>query len=674
MLSGEDSTLSLTRGMVRKLAAILSTDVKEYSRLMGEDEEATVRTVTVYRAVIATLVQQYRGRVVDSPGDNLLAEFASVVDAVECAVAIQQELHTRNTELPVHRRMEFRIGINLGDVIVDEERIYGDGVNIAARLESLAEGGGICIAGSVYEQIKTKLALGYEDMGAQAVKNIAEPVRVYRVRTEPGVAAHLAVQRKPSAATSRLRGSLVTVALLALLGGGVSVWQLTSYPLSLSRMIPALQAPELPLPDKPSVAVLPFVNMSGDPEQEYFSDGMTEDLITELSRLAGLFVIARNSVFTYKGKAVKPDQVSRELGVRYMIEGSVRKANNRLRITAQLIDTTTGFHMWASRYDRDLQDIFAVQEDIARRITKELALRLTPEENKGMGLKYANNVEAWQYFMRGTELYRRYKKEDNVKARELFEKAISLDSQFVRAYANLAATHRQDWNLRWTQNSQTSEDLAYRMAQKAVELAKMERDPKPSLPYALQQWAYILLYKGRYQEASDAADEAVNLNENYADGYALGAQVLIYRGYPEEALRKTQKAVDLDPYPFHYDYHRGQAYYVWGFQTKTTNPTASWHYYQLASISLRTALRKNDDYRSARTYLVVVLWELGKQDEAVNEMDKLRQVGRPLARDIGEDVFREFVKMSHPYKNEEISKHLSDIWLAAERQLLQGSP
>jgi adenylate cyclase len=264
--------------MERKLAAIFSTDVKGYSRLMGEDEVATIHTITAYRELMATLIQQHRGRVVDSPGDNLLAEFPSVVEAVQCGVAIQQELKARNAELPPHRRMEFRIGINLGDVIADGERLYGDGVNIAARLEGLAEAGGICISGTVYEQVRTKLAPGYEDLGEQAVKNIARPVRVYRVRLGPTLA----------------------------------------------------------LPDKPSIAVLPFANLNGDPAQDYFSDGMTEVLITDLSKLPALFVIARNAVFTYKGKAVEVGKVGRELGVRYVLEGSVLKAGDKVRITAQL--------------------------------------------------------------------------------------------------------------------------------------------------------------------------------------------------------------------------------------------------------------------------------------------------------------------------------------------------
>jgi adenylate cyclase len=665
MASGEDPASRATTGMRRKLAAILSADVAGYSRLMGEDEEATIRTVTVYRDVITTLVQQHRGRVVDSPGDNLLAEFASVVDAVRCAVAIQRELSVRNTALPAHRRMAFRIGINLGDVIPDGERIYGDGVNIAARLEGFAEPSGICISGTVYDQVATKLPLTYQFLGQQTVKNIAAPVRVYRILTEPGAAAPAVIQRNPSAAKSRLQAGVVAVALLALLGGGVSVWHLVSRPFS-------------PVPDKPAIAVLPFVNMSGDPEQEYFSDGMTEDLITELARLSGLFVIARNSVFTYKGKPVKPDQVSRELGVHYVLEGSVRKANSRLRITAQLVDATTGYHLWAQSYDRDLHDIFAVQEEIARRITRALAVRLTREEEKHMGRPYTFSTLAYEYDMRGRELYRRFTPQDNAHARELFEKAIDLDPEFARAYANLAATHRQDWVYAWTQDRDTSEELAYRLAHKAVELASRELEPKPSLPYVLQQWGLVLLYRGRHQEASDAIEEAVRRNPNYADHYALWALVLIYRGEPEEALRKMQEAIRLNPkYPFLYDYYHGLAYYVWGFQTAGTD--ASRGYYQQAETHLREALRRNKNFRSALTYHVAVLGELaqkmraeGREGEALalekqarDETAILRAMGRPQAAQDPER-FQEYVQQTHPYEDPAITTRLIELWRAAE--------
>jgi TolB-like protein/Flp pilus assembly protein TadD len=580
--------------------------------------------------------------------------------------------------------MKFRLGINLGDVIVDGDRIYGDGVNIAARLESLAEGGGICISGTVYDQVATKLALGYEALGEQGVKNIARPVRVYQVRLTPGspvpttsepaetsttrAGRALAVHggaRRNVLRRSWPRSALAVAGLLLILGGGVIVWQRAFQPPSPIGVVPAERAPTRVLPDKPSIAVLPFVNMSGDPEQEYFSDGMTEDLITDLARLAGILVIARNSVFTYKGKVVKPDQVGRELGVRYMIEGSVRKANGRIRITAQLVDAATGYHLWAERYDRDLQDIFAVQEEIARRITAALAVRLTTEEEKHMGRPYTSSQVAWEYFMRGAELYRRFKPKDNAHARDLFEKAIDLDPEFARAYANLAATHRQDWSFAWTQDPQTSKELAYRMAQKAVELARGELDPKPSLPYALQQLAYVLLYNGQHQSAEDAVKEAVQDNDNYADGYAVWAHVLIYRGKPEEALSKTQKAIDRNPkYPALYDYHRGQAYFVWGFLTSGKDPDSSSRYYE-AERYLREALSRNQYFRPARSYLVAVLSELGRQDEAVAEMAIQRDMGRPQAsQDL--DRFWEYVRRVAPYENEAITTHLGNLWLAAE--------
>jgi adenylate cyclase len=318
----------------RKLAAILSADVKGYSRLMEEDEVTTVRTLEKYRGVISELIKKHRGRVVDSPGDNLLAEFPSVVDAVDSAVEIQKELKAKNEELAENRRMEFRIGINLGDVIEEGERIYGDGVNITARVEGLAEGGGICISGTVYDQVKNKLKVGFVDLGEQTVKNISTPVRAYRIRTDPPTSSpHLAAQQESPT-------------------------------------------------DKPAIAVLPFVNMSGDPEQEYFSDGITEDLITDISKISGLFVIARNSTFAYKGQSVDVRQIANDLGVRYVLEGSVRKAAGKVRINAQLIDSTTGGHLWAERYDGSLEDIFALQDEITAKIVSGLEVNLTVAERK----------------------------------------------------------------------------------------------------------------------------------------------------------------------------------------------------------------------------------------------------------------------------------------------------
>ncbi|MGD9078768.1 MAG: adenylate/guanylate cyclase domain-containing protein, partial [Desulfobacterales bacterium] len=329
-------------GFKRKLTAILSADVIGYSRLMRDDEEATVRDLAAHRVLISSIIQQNHGRVVDSPGDNILAEFASVVDAVNGAIKIQDEIKKSNADIPQDRRMEFRIGINLGDVIEEEERIYGDGVNIAARVEGLAAGGGIAISGTVYEHIKDKLSLGYHYLGEQEVKNISEPVRVYRLLTEPADAGKMIGEEK---AKSRkwLWAASGVIALILLAVGGFAIW---NYYFRLSFEPVSEEDMALPLPDKPSVAVMPFSNI-GEPEQEYIADGITEHIITALARNPYLFVIASNSTFTYKGKSVKIQRVSRELGVRYVVEGSVQKSGDRIRITAQLIDATRGKHIWA---------------------------------------------------------------------------------------------------------------------------------------------------------------------------------------------------------------------------------------------------------------------------------------------------------------------------------------
>jgi adenylate cyclase len=519
--------------------------------------------------------------------------------------------------------MQFRVGINLGDVIPDGERIYGDGVNIAARLERLAEAGGICISGTVYDQVATKLALRYEFLGERRVKNITNPVRVYRVHTESGPPGRRLRHRNRLGAEPWSRVAFALVGLL-ILGGGVVSWQVFLYPSLPMAVAPAQNTSALVLPNRPSIAVLPFVNMSGEPGQEYFSDGMTEDLITDLARLAGLFVIARNSVFTYKGKAVKPDQVGQELKVQYILEGSVRKANNRVRITAQLIDAATGYHLWAERYDRDLQDIFAVQDEIAWRITRALAVRLTREEKEQMEQKCTTNVEAWEYFMRGAELYRQYTKEANAQARELFEKAISLDPQFARAYANLAGTHRADWTYEWSPDLPASQQRALELAQKSVDL-------DPSLPYGHQQLAYLYVYKREHDRAIAEAQEAVRLGgSSYADGYAVLAQTLIYGGQPDQAIELMERAISLDPKPAYYRYHIGQAYYVMGQYEKYNNGQyeKALGYYRRAEEYLNEAKAMSPKHRPSRGHLVAVYIESGQGEKARAEWDSFPAMDR----------------------------------------------
>ncbi|HJY80672.1 MAG TPA: adenylate/guanylate cyclase domain-containing protein [Candidatus Binatia bacterium] len=561
-MNKEELTAQSLQGRIeRKLAAILSADVKGYSRLMGEDEVATIRTLTTYREVMGTLIRQYRGRVVDSPGDNLLAEFASVVDAVQGAVEIQQALKARNADLPVSRRMEFRIGINLGDVIVEGERIYGDGVNIAARLEGLADGGGICISGSVYEQVETKLALTYEYMGEQTVKNISKPVRVYRVREQTDTPPLTKLGEKP---------------------------------------LP------LPLPDKPSVAVLPFTNMSSDPEQEYFSDGITEDLITDLSKVSGLFIISRNSVFTYKGKAMKVEQVGQELGVRYVLEGSIRKVGNRVRITAQLLDATIGFHVWAERYDRDLQDIFTVQDEVTQQIVAALKVKLTTVERGRLGRQPTTNLEAYDCYLRGLELYAQRTQEANIQARQMFERAIALDPQFATAYAFLGRTYLMELIYQWSQDPQILEQVAV-FGQKAVAL-------DDSQPAAHETLALAYLGKKRHAQAITEAQKTIALDPNYADGYVTLADILCFAGQPEPAVALVEQAMRLNPrYPPFYLWSLGHAYRLLGRLEE-------------AITALRTLLSQNPDHLTAHILLAATYCELGREEEARAEATEILRI------------------------------------------------
>jgi len=342
----------------RKLTAIRCADVHGYSRLMGDNEEATVRTLSSHRTIVDRLIEQHHGRFVNSAGDSVLAEFASVVNAVECAVEIQTTLKAENASLPPELRMDFRIGVNLGDVVVDGEQIYGDGINVAARLESLAEPGGINISGTVHEQVRDKLALGYEDLGEQSIKNIARPVRVFRVLPEAGAATTRKTRRVQRKYVRRGALSLAGLAIIA--ATIVLVQHVSLKPPHTSASIPPAQSPAPALPDRRSIAVLPFANLSGDPQQEYFSDGITDDLITDLSRVPGLFVSDRSSTFAYKGKPAKVQEVGRELGVKYVLEGSARKAADRVRINVQLVDASTGDQVWSQRYDRQLHDIFGL--------------------------------------------------------------------------------------------------------------------------------------------------------------------------------------------------------------------------------------------------------------------------------------------------------------------------
>jgi adenylate cyclase len=525
-------------GFKRKLTAILSADVEGYSRLMGDDEEATVRTLTSYREVLSTLIQQHNGNVLDSPGDNLLAEFISVVDAVQCAVAVQKEVKTRNDELPENRRMQFRIGINLGDVIEEEERIYGDGVNIAARVEGLATGGGIAISGTVYEHIKDKMSLGYHYLGEQDVKNISEPVRVYQLLTEPADAGKLIGEKKPKSKKLRWAASGV-IALLILVFGTIVIWNYYSRP---SFEPASVEKMAFPLPEKPSIAVLPFDNMSGDPEQDYFSDGLTEDLITALSKTPKMFVIARNSTFTYKGKPIRVKQVAEELGVRYVLEGSVRKAEGRVRINAQLIDALAGHHLWAERYDRDLKDIFALQDEITMKVINALQVELTEGEHARLWGKGTDNLQAYLKSLRAREYYLTQTREDNDLARRTAEEAIALDPEYAPPYHVLSITHMMDVFFGTTKSPRQSMTRAVELIQKAIAL-----DDSYALAHGWLGFLYAHLRK--YEESIMEAQKCVALDPNGAHGYLYLCMALRFAGRFEEAVQAIEKAIRLNPFP-----------------------------------------------------------------------------------------------------------------------------
>ncbi|MBW2057768.1 MAG: tetratricopeptide repeat protein [Deltaproteobacteria bacterium] len=616
----------------RKLTAILSADVKGYSRLMGEDEEATIRTLTAYREVMANLIQKHRGRVVDSPGDNVLAEFKSVVDAVRCAVDIQKEIKVRNAEMQENRRMEFRIGVNLGDVIEEGERIYGDGVNIAARLEGLAEAGGVCISGTVHDSIENKLALGYEYLGEQVVKNIKRPVRAYRVLMAPEAAGSLVYRKRRDDPRHKRRATLTLVVVLVAGAAFGVFWNHFLRHSPPSKEVTPEKSPVLELPDKPSIAVLPFANMSGDPDQEYFSDGITEDLITDLSKLSGLFVIARNSVFTYKGKSVKVEEVGRELGVRYVLEGSVRKAGDQVRITAQLVDAATGGHLWAERYDGDLKDIFALQDEVTQKIVSALAVNLTQDERERLVRKHTDNLEAYDYTLRGLEYLFRFTEEANTQARKMFEKSVGLDPEYAIAYSLLGSTHLLEWSLGWSQDSQSLE-RAFELEQKAIGL-------DDSLPEPHRFLGDVYLWKKQHDRAIAEYEKAIALDPNDPDGFQGLGSILTWAGRPEESIGLVKKAIRLDPvYPVFYLFTLGHAYFLTG-------------QYEEAVTTLRRALNLNPNFWPSHLYLAASYVELGRYEEARAEAAEVTR----LSLQTSTETWKERL----PYKDHGVLEHLLD--------------
>jgi adenylate cyclase len=478
----------------RRLAAILAADVVGYSRLMGEDEAGTLeRLKSLRRELVQPKIAEGRGRIVKLMGDGLLAEFPSVVEAVRCAVDIQQDMAAREADLPAERRIRLRVGVNLGDIIVEGSDIYGDGVNVAARLEGLAEPGGICISGKVYEEVGSKLPTAFEDLGEQEVKNIPKPVRVYR----------WTAAADPAPGTA---GAETT----------------------------------LPLPDKPSIAVLPFVNMSEDPEQEYFSDGISEDIITELSRFRSLFVISRNSSFSYKGQSPKVQDVGRELGVKYVVEGSVRKAGNQVRITAQVVEAASGKHLWAERYDRDLADIFALQDEMTRTIVGAVEPELSAAERERAVRKPPESLDAWETYQRGLWCMWGFTKDGMTEAQRLFQRVHELDPGFATAYAFESYAHYLDAMLGYADVLEESLTASLTAAKKALAL-----DDKDAVAYFALGRVYMM--RGEHDASIAELETSIGLNPSSAHAYrGLGA-ALILSGRLEEAAEALDTCIRLSP-------------------------------------------------------------------------------------------------------------------------------
>jgi adenylate cyclase len=609
-----------TQEVKRKLAAILSADVKGYSRLMGEDEVGTIRTLNIYKEVMANLIQQHHGRVVDAPGDNVLAEFASIVDAVECAVGIQKELKTRNAELPENRKMEFRIGVNLGDVIEDGEQILGDGVNIAARLESLSDPGGICISGTAFDHVKNKVNLGYKYLGEQTLKNILEPVRVYQVLMEPEAAGKVIGEKKAKPRQWQRATIGLVVAVIVVVAGAVTLYQFVLRPSPPKMEVASKEKMAFPLPDVPSIAVLPFVNMSEDPKQEFLCDGMTEEIITALSKVPRLFVIARNSTFTYKGKPVKVKQVSEELGVRYVLEGSVQRSGDRVRINAQLIDGLTGNHLWAERYERDLKDIFALQDEINLKILTGVQAKLAGGDvltAQKYAEKYYRGKQGLDCYLKLTEAigYRdRWNIEDNNLARRMVEEAIAMCPENPMGYVFLGRIYYNDYGLGNTKSPRETLEKAIELAQKALAM-------DDSIAGAHGLLCLFYTYKREYDKAIAEGEQAVALNPGETTALDNYATSLSLAGRPEEAIPIFQKAIRINPFGPSF------LYQDFGHALRTTGR------FEEAVSAYKKAIQIAPDNISAHLGLVATYSLMGREKEARAEAAEVLRINPKFSLD-----------------------------------------
>lgn len=577
--------------MERKLTTVLCADVVGYSRLMGENEEATLFRLKSYRDIVDALVSDHHGRIFGGAGDSVIAEFPSPVEAVRCAAAIQRSLAGRNAELVKDRRMLFRIGINLGDVMIDGDNLMGDGVNIAARLEALAEPGGICISASVHDQVATKVDLNFDALGPQQLKNISGPVTAYRAGFDDSPVQ----SRKQPSSGARRRPVIFAAVALAVMAAATAIW--------LFRSQPEAPAPA-PADERPSIVVLPFDNLSGDPQEDYFSDGMTEDLITDLSHVSGLFVIARNTSFTFKGRTVSIKDIGQELGVRYVLEGSVRRAGNRVRINAQLIEAGTEYHVWSDRFDREITDVFALQDEVIQRIVSALAVKLTNAELERFSGQRETSPEAYDLVLRGIEQLRLFTRPTNEEARRFFLKATKFDPQYARAWANVAFTYSIEPPFGWTDDPEESVRLAIEYAETANALD----DSIVQVHFALSN---IYVRQQRYEEAIAHANRSVEIDPNYADGYGALALALLNAGRYEAALSAIRMALRLDPRgPFFYHWLEGRCLFMI-------------ERYEEAREKFELVAERNPGFVAGLKYLAATYAMLGRIDDAQWTADEI---------------------------------------------------
>jgi len=588
---------------IRKLRAILSADVKGYSLLMADNEVQTIQTLKAYRQIMFDLILQHSGRVIDSPGDNLLAEFGSAFDAIECAVDIQHRLKKENEVFANDNKLQFRIGINIGDVVQDEDRIYGSGVNIAARIEGLADPGGICISRNAYDQIKDKLKLGYEDLGQHEVKNIKDPVRVYKVLSDPEDAGKL-IGEEPERSKKKWVLPVVIVAAIVVVS---IVWQSYQKMIAPEFEPASVEKMTYPLPDNPSIAVLPFDNLSGNPEDESIADGISESIITALSKTPKMFVISRNSTFTYKGKATNAQEIAEDLGVRYVLEGSLQKSNDQLRINVQLIDALKGNHIWAEKYDRTVTDFFALQDDITMKIITALNVKLTQGEQANIIAKGTMNLEAYLKVLQGLQLAQSFSKERLFLAEKIAKEAISLDPNYPAAYHVLSyALHRQTL-IGASESPKKTNQLSIKNIEKAIALDNSYVDA-----HAFRGWLYVATRQ--HEKGVAKAEYALSLNPNSVEVYYLLGLTIAFSGRCEEAIKVYEKGLRLSPIATaDYLLVMGGAYRDCG------------RYEESISI-LKKAIHLEPDTLWAHFYLVSCYLHLGRESEARAEAAEVMRI------------------------------------------------